>query len=131
MAGLGGRGMRRSIPVFGGLKSSAERTPSESSGLRLIGVHVKMHIFGVPTLVRQIPSQMPPSLVQPAVQIKYPCCLKLVSSAVLPKNWRHGALSDHHWCRLVHADLCVCAQEALPAPISSPAYRSLRSADCL
>lgn len=65
MAGLGGRGMRRSIPVFGGLKSSAERTPSESSGLRLIGVHVKMHIFGVPTLVRQIPSQMPPSLVQP------------------------------------------------------------------
>ena len=69
MAGLGGRGMRRSIPVFGGLKSSAERTPSESSGLRLIGVHVKMHIFGVPTLVRQIPSQMPPSLVQPEVNV--------------------------------------------------------------
>ena len=67
MAGLGGRGMRRSIPVFGGLKSSAERTPSESSGLRVIGVHVKMHIFGVPTLVRKIPSQMPP----PPVQLEY------------------------------------------------------------
>ena len=60
MAGLGGRGMRRSIPVFGGLKGSAERTPSESSGLHVIGVHVKMHIFGVPTLVRKILSQMPP-----------------------------------------------------------------------
>ena len=42
-----------------------------------------------------------------AVQIKYPCCRQLVSSAGPPKDRCHGALPDHH-CRLLCVDLCVC-----------------------
>ena len=37
-------------------------------------------------------------------------------------------LLDHHR-RLLRVDLYVCVQEAVPAPMSSSAVRSLRSAD--
>ena len=62
-----------------------------------------------------------------AVQIKYPCCRQLVSSAGPPKI---GVMVPY---QIITAVCCVwisaCAQEALPAPISSSAYRSLRLAD--